>query len=201
MPVVRHMRIIMVKGIRVIIFLILVFLYLGGSYANQDPSSKPSYFDTSVNGIVLDDAKSCVVVLGAERLEKIFEYFRGLCIPDFRYGFFNDKKTQVLEVIFHAGGYTNEFSEFRVYTAKGSRHEVFETLEGHATFTTGQGITLGMPMDDVISILGNNYQKRRLGEMLILSYPFLPVEASLYYYECIFYHGKLIEFSFGYEYP
>jgi hypothetical protein len=150
------------KAMRAFIILILVFLCLRGSYANQDPGSKPSYVDTSVNGIVLDDAKSSVAVLGTERLEKIFEYFRGLCIPDFRYGLFNDKKTQVLEVIFHAGGYTNEFSEFRVYTAKGSRHELFETLEGHATFTTGKGITLGMPMDDVISILGNDHQKRRL---------------------------------------
>jgi len=191
----------MVKGIRGLIFLIIVFLCLRGSYANQDPSFKPPYFDTSLNGIVLHDAKSSVAVLGAERLEKIFEYFRGLCIPDFRYGFFNDKKTQVLEVIFHAGGYTNEFSEFRVYTAKGSRHELFGTLEGHATFTTGKGITLGMRMDDVISILGNDHQKRRFGEMLILSYPFPPVEGALYYCECIFYHDRLIEFSFGYEYP
>ena len=156
--------------------------------------------DKSINGIYLSDHKSTEKALGKGLLER-HNWMWELPGPFIRLDLFNSSKSEIISLIFHPGDVKNSFNEIRVYKSNGSRHEHYEVLKKTTAFVTGKGIKLGIFKNKLIEILGKDFKENIKDNIVILTYNPVPDKYPLYYGEYIFENERLIEYSFGYEYP
>jgi hypothetical protein len=169
----------------------------------------PLFVDTSVIDIFLSNPKQSEKILGNKISLIIYD---GSSDNDFlpHVNYYNKSKKEILTLVSFPGGIKNSFQEIYIRYAKNSEKEFVNHLNNIPFFITGKGIKLGISKKSLISLLGDNYKIGSDNNIEILSYTFeegnyhsfldeygLP----LYYGMYTFKNDKLINFSFGFEYP
>ena len=183
-------------------------LFYSMSFAQQIPNEIPKQADISVNGIFLDDTLSVRKILGdtihfVEDTNTIFDI-----MPHSNY--INEYSTEILIATFHPGNYRWEFSEFNVMRFSKKNKESVTLLKKINQFSTYKRIYLGITLNDLIKILGENFKKEIIDDLLLLKYQIDDYKNSsfLKFYNLPYYYGKyyfrndiLIEMKFGFKYP
>lgn len=193
--------------IKIITFLLLIiFLSIqltGQSKADNKIEIIPKSADISVSNIYLHNSKTSEEVLGKEivlNAEADLPYVH----------YYNKDKTQILTLIFHPGNIKNSFSELNVKKSNPEREKDIHTLKNIKYFVTGKNIKLGIKKNELIKILGEEFTSEVKNGVLMIRYKIDDFKNSeflkaynmpIYYGEYKFKNNKLIEFSFGFEYP
>ena len=160
--------------------------------------------DSAINNLKLGDYKNTERIFGAVWDKKSFEA-DGL-LP--RLEIVNRDSTQVLRLMVEYGGVKDAANQFEILAV--NKHYKFprKLLRMNVdTFKTSRKITLFLPKDSVIRILGRNYKAsggKEGNEEL-----FFEIDDSnhfvkrynewKYFIECTFRNGVLVDYSFGFE--
>lgn len=171
--------------------------------AKQENSFTP---DTAVNTLKLADSRNTEKLFGAIWDKMSFEADGQ---PP-RLEIVNRDSTQVLRLMVNYGGSKDAADQFEVLAV--DKHYKFprKLLRMNIdTFRTSRKITLLLPKDSVVSILGKKYTSsvdKKGNEEL-----FYELDESnsfvkrynqwKYFIECSFRNGVLLDYSFGFEYP
>ena len=162
-------------------------------------SDEPRPADLGVASIVFLDAKSAIARLG----ETPPMTGEGSPFQSARY--VNDDRTETLTLIMHPGSIRMEFSEAIVELADPSVS--YPRFPGGAkSFQTLRGIKLGMTRQEVEKILGSPDSETRETVRYLLDETnaknwLARFNMPVYYGSYEFADGKLVTFSFGFEYP
>jgi len=190
---------------------LLLLLAAAELYSQNLPPVIPEEVDLGVNGILLDDAVSTVNVLGDSLIfleDTPYESF-----PHVNY--INEDSTELLVLILYYGSVTNEFSLFKIAKFTQPFTEKFTVLPSVGSFKTFKGITLGMTIQKVKNIFGNNLKKEIIRDEVKLAYnltseypPNYERDSFLNFYNMYCYYGEytfknnhLIKMEFGFSYP
>jgi len=169
---------------------------------------QPRHFipDSAINKLRLGDNKNTEKLFGPVWDKMSFEADGQM--P--RLEIVNRDSTQILRLFVHYGGFKDAADEFEILAV--DKHYKFprKLLKMNIdTFITSRKITLFLPKDSVINILGKKYTSsgdRKGNEDL-----FYELEESnafvkrydqwKYFIQCSFRNGVLLDYSFGFEYP
>ncbi len=171
-------------------------------------SELPQAADISVSGIYLADATSARRVIG-ERLAEL--NYSDDSTPHVQLRCFNRDRTQVLTLIFHAGGERDSFSEFSLdLTQRIAGTPPTCVLRDVQAFVTGKQLSLGIDREDLTRRLGPDFIQENDVSGTVIKYTItdknnsvflrryaLPVYYGVYRFE----HDKLVNVSFGFESP
>jgi len=198
----------MPKEIKKFVYLILVIFYIVSVLCSTEhvraESEIPRQADISVSGIFLSDSESTRKILGTPPAPAE----SGDDFPVVQVC--NSKATEVLILVFHYGDLRDSFNEFRVRNISKLPADCITLPQEIDHFVTGKGIHLGMSKKDLIKILGPDFTEKREGNRLRVHYRIADFERSSFlkkynlptYYGSYNFEGdKLVNFSFGFEYP
>jgi hypothetical protein len=186
--------------IRLILFLIFIFHSCHSQTTFIDKKVIDFVPDISVNNIMLEDEKSVTESLGDiyERLD--FQ-------EDFPfYILTNIDGRQYFKLVYLSGNIFGRMSQFEVgytntYIGNNSNYEYFETESG---------IKLGISLETLCKIKGNNYTTYCKNDTTIYKYEISDISTSyflqkynmpVYFAEYWICGNKLIKFLFGFDYP
>lgn len=189
------------------ILMLLTFLvpYMGHGQSGAVRQHHLTFIpDTTVAGVLLCDTISAIHQFGRIPYEALLPALpQG--IPS-RVHFQNENKSEVLTLIFHQGGYANEYGEFVI--SKTARGKIRSTLPlGH--FVSGRGIQLGMTEVEVDKLFGEA-GKRTVGKETTWEYSLDERDAPAfltrfgyprYFATFMFQQGVLVNYHFGFEQP
>ncbi|HEX5055431.1 MAG TPA: hypothetical protein VFX02_02930 [Gammaproteobacteria bacterium] len=162
---------------------------------NAFAAEPPLFFDSGVNGLMLEDKKSGQSFLS--------DQFPDQDLTGFSFWFSNDDDSETLAVFIHPED--TVFNAAEILVRASLPKESFPKFLGlKGAFETEKGIKLGITAEDVIKILGkptaikgDAYLYRVEDSKYLLDTYNLPI----YYGEYTFNEGRLIGFKFGFEYP
>lgn len=158
--------------------------------------------DTAVGGIILHDVVSSEAILGD--LENSLNLKAAL-----PYAIFSDHENEVyLKVTCFPGSSKNQVSVFEI--GKTVKEDEPGKVMILPKLKTGQGIELGVSLNEVVSRLGPCHEKKEEGPLTKIRYvkekkssPFLrrnnmPIYLANYYFSA---EKRLVKFDFGFVYP
>lgn len=159
--------------------------------------------DTMISGILLTNRESAIKVVGTNaKLEESEDD-----LPHAR--FVSTNGAEELVLFSHYGADDDEYAEVEVREAN-SQALALPDLPIEK-FKTGQGIELGMSVQDVQSRFGTCFKTRqKTGDELFFEYEIANADKDpdlktfgypVYYAEYQFQRGKLTRFRFGFAYP
>jgi hypothetical protein len=167
-------------------------------------SEIPRQADISVSEIFLNDQESTRRILGTPpapaESDNDFPVVQ-IC---------NSKATEALILVFHYGDFRDSFNEFRVRNISELPADCITLSKKIGHFITGKGIHLGISKKDLIKILGPDFTEKKESHSLKIHYRIVDSERSSFLrkYNLPIYYGlynfegdKLVNFSFGFEYP
>jgi hypothetical protein len=188
----------------------LVLLVLGDECAAQADSTPsnprttgPVYFETGIGNVVLLDPSSGERFLNQNGIGTTSD--DGL-IHNF---YENAAGSEILDLIKHPGDVRHSFSEVIIFRPDWFPLGAVPIKD--TTFVSSKGIKLGLRASEVRRILGKPH-KVKTGKSGKVTYKYFcddPVKCpSLAKYNtptysatAVFLHGRLVEYSFGYDYP
>lgn len=193
-------------------FFYIALVIILSQFLIADQKKIPQQVDISINSIYLDNPQSVLTILGnkisVSELSE-YQYNEYTNMPHAIYC--NADSTQILYLIQHPGSEANCFSQFIVTQNSEEIREEFTCLKAVKEFKTGKSIKLGMEKQELIQILGDDFEKiEKNGNTTILNYSITNFDSNefLQDYNMPFYSGKytfqdgvLSEFSFGFKYP
>jgi hypothetical protein len=181
---------------------IAVFINPLPSESNDIPVPKSA--DISVGGIFLFDSESVKTVLG-EDIDLIMP------IDDFaQIKLVNGNNTELLVLIFHPGSILGNFAEAIVRRSVENKDDQIIQMPSSSHFVTGKNIRLGIPSEELISILGKPERSVEENGRIKAYYEIAGCDQSefLKHYNMPQYRGEynfvddsLVEFKFGFPYP
>lgn len=157
--------------------------------------------DLSLNNLQIRDAESAYLIIGTDNKTDLNE----------QYHFYSKSKNEVLILNQHPGDIKNIISIFKVKNSSKTNHN-YKALDIES-FESEKGIKLGVSKEFVIKQLGNCHKEILHSKKQIELY--FRIEQSndsktkilemynmpVYYASYKFLNNKLIEFTFGFEYP
>lgn len=192
--------------------LLILFIMLSIELCSQDiPLEIPIEVDLGINGIMLADTSNVKQFLGVSG--KLFKELLDAYFPP-HLNFANQDSTELLVLIFHPGSYNYSFNEFKVVQLTDTFSERYIVLPKVERFITYKNIFVGINIDKLINIFGNNYEEEINSLNTIIKYN-LSEEYSDYndkqfleFYGMPNYYGyytfienKLSIIEFGFPYP
>lgn len=178
------------------LYIVVVCFFLGITWANGI-SDVPKFTATKVAGLSLLDSKSTLKVFG--NTLQLYNSEFGFAY----YKYLNQSETEIITLISHPGAIRYSIAEVKVSKAS-NRKGIPIFPKKNPEFTSDKGVALGMLRSDLTKLLGKpsngneTFIEYRLeGNSSFLKKYNMPV----YYGKYKFDKGKLIEYSFGFEYP
>lgn len=158
----------------------------------------PSEVNMSVSGVYLEDSQSTESVLGRHPKFASSEEFPKAV-------FLNQRRNELLTLIFHPGDEENQFAEVVVCKAKSD--DKFPVLKVDS-FSTEKGIKLGIAPQAIRKILGKPHKVKQDRDFTVFEYRITGDSEFLksfnlpeYYGEYYFQSNQLTKFQFGFTYP
>lgn len=195
--------------------LCLLILFLNALLINAqsfaDPFSHNTgkfLYDNGINHFYLYESKCVTDKLGKNVWEKhMFEVKGELpkieCV--------SKDKSEILRLFFHYGGTKNEPAGFQILkTPKGYKLNKKVIQSNSDKYRSALGIYLGITKAQVVKKIGAkfNQQKDKYGNMVLTYYTnnendvvFKEYAGVGYKITCVFKNDKLVDYSFGFEYP
>jgi hypothetical protein len=172
--------------------LLIAFLLISLIYPASGQSIKnETYYDSVISGLVLRNPESITTTFKNPDLD--LNYYVDDTIAVSKDGL------QVIELMFHPGGTTNEVYEFRInYNTTGKTSPLI--LKDNQLIT-GKGIQLGLTKKEVKKQLGKPTSKETKNGEAIWKYKRNLDMEDLYFGKYTFKKDKLVEFWFGDAYP
>lgn len=193
----------------IIIILVLSWSVNGQSIANPYKRNTGAFqYDKGVNGIWLYEAKTVTSKLGKNVWQQ-HEFAPNEGYP--RIECLSKDQKQILRLFFMEGGYENEPAGFQILQKPlGYKNPTKVKLVDIAIFKSQRGIVLGMAKNEVVKLLGMGFdsRKEKSGMETITYYTnkqedhvFKEYNGVGYSIIAVFKNNKLIDYSFGFEYP
>jgi len=157
--------------------------------------------DSTVNGIIIVNAKSILSVLGKETLLN----------DEIKYRYLTKDKKEYLNLSIYPGSFNNQVSVFEVGYSKQILKE--DNITESTIFQTEKGIKLGVSLQEITKRLGKCYKILNSTDSLLkIIYKIETPQKTkddflnrynmpVYYAEYDFINNKLNRFEFGFEYP
>jgi len=186
--------------------LTVVCFFISFTLFAQKQNAKPFTADISVCNIYLEDERTTTKILGRDIWNKHFE--ADSMLP--RIECVNKSGTQGLRLLFHYGGTKNAVAQFELFEIKkGYKKPAKAVVFQNCDFKSGNKIMLGMDRQRLISIIGKNFKSSRKKNVEQIRYYTNDANAEIlkkydavgYFIECRFKNNKLVNYSFGFEYP
>lgn len=183
-----------------------IFFIAFATFVAQPIPSKyvPRCVDVSMNNVYIEDSISAI---------RIFHPDPAMYQNDFEgYYYINRTRSELLQVYFHPGNYSNCFSEFTVMPLlKDTSKYLFARLRKVHAFISGKGIHLGLPLDSLFLILGRKHSTTtRDKDSIVVEYSLEQKQAPSFFgfyntpsysSRYVFRRSRLVEFHFGLDYP
>jgi len=190
------------------VFLFFVLFVTGIACSQKSVSAQSFQYDTAVGGIRLQKPESITTILGNNAWEKRFEddddfgYIRIQCL--------NADASQLLRIGFFEGGSVNEAQVFQVSYKPKSYHSTGKTIKTKLPgFVSSLKIKLGMSEQEVKKAIGPNAKLTQAKGLKSFKWhttdPKSPIlknyQAIGYSIEAQFIGNKLVQYTFGFDYP
>lgn len=186
-------------------FVIISFLILfSAALSAKNPAEKiPLAADVSLNGVFIAEPETSKKIFGDKI--RLVEDEDGAVFK-----VLNKEKTETAGFYAYEGDLKNSFSMFKVEYKPAGAKAGQAYLSGVDHFLSGKGISLGMTQKELLAILGTKYETKKDGNILTIKYRIGESDKSGflnrynmpgYFGEYKFKADKLVEFSFGLEYP
>ncbi|MFT4093014.1 MAG: hypothetical protein QM640_05190 [Niabella sp.] len=192
-------------------FIIFLFLSLqADSQAFANPFSKNTgsfNYDKGINNMFLYDAPSITNKLG-KNVWELHEYEAKNELPKIEC--YNKDQTQILRLYFHYGGTKNESAGFQILKMpKGYAGNKKNIRTTQLKFVSALGIYPEISKKDFIKKIGSRYDRKFKNGKEIITYYTNNQDATVfkeyngvgYRVTGIFQNNRLIDYSFGFEYP
>jgi hypothetical protein len=163
--------------------------------------------DTTLNQIVLEDAKSFIAKFGADTSKIRYYVSYGEALPQLN--LINKTGDKKLTLIVHPGNEKWAFSECKVSYTYTREEETEGLIIGDKDFETGKGIKLWTSQADLIKKMGEPTQIKYDQGDPIYKYTFTDKTSKLlrsknkaaYFATYKLKYGKVVEFHFGFARP
>lgn len=190
------------------VFLFFVLFVTGIACSQKSISAQSFKYDTAVSGIGLQKAESVTPILGKNAWEKRFEedddfgYIRIECL--------NADASQLLRIGFFEGGSVNEAQVFQVSYKPKNYHTTGKTVKTKLpAFVSGLKIKLGMTEQEVKKAIGPNAKLNQANGTNSFKWHTTDLQSTIlknyqaigYGIEAQFSNNKLVQYTFGFDYP